>query len=256
MSKVVEPTCSTSICRPSRRARRRASRGADALRGIAVDRDAVGVVVSEAVTNAVLHAYRDREQPGQVHVSASLDDDGVEVSVADDGLGMRPRADSPGRRARHAADRRPRRPRRDHLEHPGDGVRIAARFAADGPRGPARPPLGRTSRGPRRTADRPPRRRLDGRRYSARAGAGRTSRAPRRWSARSPRCRRRSARRRGSRAASARAPARTRRSRGPTTVRWSPRGDDHQQRRRVRSTAGTCPARTPRTSRRCAACTR
>jgi anti-sigma regulatory factor (Ser/Thr protein kinase) len=68
----------------------------DALRGIAVDRDAVGVVVSEAVTNAVVHAYRDRERPGQVHVSANLEDDGVEVAVADDGIGLRPRADSPG----------------------------------------------------------------------------------------------------------------------------------------------------------------
>src|SRR4051812_33035070 len=35
----------------------------DALSGIAVDRDAIGVVVSEAVTNAVVHAYRDRPQP-------------------------------------------------------------------------------------------------------------------------------------------------------------------------------------------------
>ena len=43
-----------------------------------------------------MHAYRDRERPGEVHVSASLDDDGVEVAVADDGLGLRPRADSPG----------------------------------------------------------------------------------------------------------------------------------------------------------------
>jgi serine/threonine-protein kinase RsbW len=68
----------------------------DVLSGIAVDRDAVGVVVSEAVTNAVVHAYRDREHPGQVHVSASLDDDGVDISVADDGIGLRPRTDSPG----------------------------------------------------------------------------------------------------------------------------------------------------------------
>ena len=57
----------------------------DALTGIAVDRDAIGVVVSEAVTNAVLHAYRDRERPGEVHVSAQLHDEGVEVAVADDG---------------------------------------------------------------------------------------------------------------------------------------------------------------------------
>ena len=68
----------------------------EALRGIAVDRDAIGVVVSEAVANAVLHAYRDRERPGCVHVTAALDDEGVEVSVADDGLGLRPRTDSPG----------------------------------------------------------------------------------------------------------------------------------------------------------------
>src|SRR3954451_18665340 len=68
----------------------------DALRGTAVDRNAIGVVVTEAVTNAVVHAYRDRAQPGRVHVSASLDDEGVELAVDDDGLGMRPRVDSPG----------------------------------------------------------------------------------------------------------------------------------------------------------------
>jgi anti-sigma regulatory factor (Ser/Thr protein kinase) len=68
----------------------------EALRGIAVDRDAIGVVVSEAVTNAVLHAYRDRERPGDVHISASLDVEGVQISIADDGLGLRPRPDSPG----------------------------------------------------------------------------------------------------------------------------------------------------------------
>jgi anti-sigma regulatory factor (Ser/Thr protein kinase) len=67
-----------------------------ALTGIAVDRDAIGVVVSEAVTNAVLHAYRDRGTPGTVHVSADLHEEGVEVCVTDDGVGMRPRADSPG----------------------------------------------------------------------------------------------------------------------------------------------------------------
>src|SRR3954447_627829 len=68
----------------------------DALQGIAVDRDAVGVVVSEAVSNAVVHAYRNEDEAGRVHVAPSLDDDGVEVAVDDDGLGMRPREDSPG----------------------------------------------------------------------------------------------------------------------------------------------------------------
>jgi anti-sigma regulatory factor (Ser/Thr protein kinase) len=68
----------------------------DALKGIAVDRDAIGVVVSEAVTNAVVHAYRDRDRPGEVHVSAELHEQGVEIAVADEGLGLRPRPDSPG----------------------------------------------------------------------------------------------------------------------------------------------------------------
>ena len=47
------------------------------------------------MTNAVLHAYRDRERPGEVHVSARLHDEGVEVAVADDGLGLRPRPTRP-----------------------------------------------------------------------------------------------------------------------------------------------------------------
>jgi anti-sigma regulatory factor (Ser/Thr protein kinase) len=112
-----------------------------ALRGIAVDRDAVGVVVSEAVTNAVLHAYRDRDQPGSVHVSASLDDDGVQVAVDDDGLGMRSRVDSPGiglglPLMGDLADR---------LEvcSRGPGTRIAARFSLMGPAGPHGLPLAR-----------------------------------------------------------------------------------------------------------------
>ena len=92
MSKVVEATLLDVDLPAEPQSASRARRAVlDALSGIAVDRDAVGVVVSEAVTNAVLHAYRDREQPGQVHVSASLDDEGVEVAVADDGLGLRPR---------------------------------------------------------------------------------------------------------------------------------------------------------------------
>src|SRR3954470_371214 len=97
MSKVAEPTLLDvdlpAVPLSASRARRAVL---DALCGIAVDRDAVGVVVTEAVTNAVVHAYRDREQPGRVHVSASLDDEGVELAVDDDGLGMRARVDSPG----------------------------------------------------------------------------------------------------------------------------------------------------------------
>jgi anti-sigma regulatory factor (Ser/Thr protein kinase) len=113
----------------------------DALNGIAVDRDAVSVVVSEAVTNAVLHAYRDRQRPGRVHVSACLDDEGVEVAVEDDGLGMRPRVDSPG----VGLGLPLMGDLADCIEVTGrcPGTRVAARFALMGPAGPHGRPLAR-----------------------------------------------------------------------------------------------------------------
>src|SRR3954470_23297848 len=72
------------------------ARGAvmEALAGVAVDRDAVGVVVSEAVANAIMHAYRDQGEPGRVRVSMGLDGESLELAVSADGLGMRPRPDS------------------------------------------------------------------------------------------------------------------------------------------------------------------
>jgi anti-sigma regulatory factor (Ser/Thr protein kinase) len=57
---------------------------------------AMRLAVSEAVTNAVLHAYLDAPEPGGVHLRAGRDTDGIWVEVADDGRGMLPRADSPG----------------------------------------------------------------------------------------------------------------------------------------------------------------
>ena len=55
----------------------------------------IGVAVSEAVTNAVHHAYVDRD-PGAVRVRVELSEYEIEVVVEDDGTGMRPRPDSPG----------------------------------------------------------------------------------------------------------------------------------------------------------------
>jgi anti-sigma regulatory factor (Ser/Thr protein kinase) len=55
----------------------------------------VKLAVSEAVTNAVLHAYVGR-RPGAVRVAAWIDDGSLLVEVADDGDGMMPRLDSPG----------------------------------------------------------------------------------------------------------------------------------------------------------------
>jgi anti-sigma regulatory factor (Ser/Thr protein kinase) len=57
---------------------------------------AMRLAVSEAVTNAVLHAYLDVARPGGVHVRAGRDPQGLWVEVADDGRGMLPRPDSPG----------------------------------------------------------------------------------------------------------------------------------------------------------------
>jgi anti-sigma regulatory factor (Ser/Thr protein kinase) len=65
------------------------------LEGLDVDLWPVGLVVSEAVTNVVLHAYRDSE-PGSVRMEATVAEGVLTVLVADDGIGMSPRADSPG----------------------------------------------------------------------------------------------------------------------------------------------------------------
>jgi anti-sigma regulatory factor (Ser/Thr protein kinase) len=122
----------------------------NALKGMAVDRDAISVVVSEAVTNAVLHAYRDRERPGDVHVCARLECGGVEISISDDGLGLRPRPDSPGvgfgmPLIADLADRV-----EISYEHPG--TRIAAHFTLMGPAGPHGRALTSAGRAERQTA--------------------------------------------------------------------------------------------------------
>jgi anti-sigma regulatory factor (Ser/Thr protein kinase) len=77
------------------------------LRGAIADfLDSVGIgdplltsaklAVSEAVTNAVMHAYVDAPRPGAVSVDATFEGDALLVEVADEGSGMMPRLDSPG----------------------------------------------------------------------------------------------------------------------------------------------------------------
>ena len=56
----------------------------------------IGLAVSEAATNAVLHAYLEQGGPGPLLLSARLMDDTVHVVVRDHGRGMTPRPDSPG----------------------------------------------------------------------------------------------------------------------------------------------------------------
>jgi serine/threonine-protein kinase RsbW len=57
---------------------------------------AIAVCVSEAITNAVVHAYRDEDRPGRVEVEAELDSDALCVRIRDHGGGLQPRLDSPG----------------------------------------------------------------------------------------------------------------------------------------------------------------
>ena len=56
----------------------------------------VRLVISEAVTNVVMHAFGDRAEPGDVTVTASVTDRDLAIVVRDDGRGMSPRQDSPG----------------------------------------------------------------------------------------------------------------------------------------------------------------
>lgn len=63
----------------------------------AVDPKGIALAVSEAVTNAVIHAYVDEPQPGDVEIFAERHEgNGLEIQVCDDGRGMLPRSDSPG----------------------------------------------------------------------------------------------------------------------------------------------------------------
>ena len=56
----------------------------------------VALAVSEACTNVVMHAYREHERPGVLHVEASAREGVLEVVVSDEGGGLRAREDSPG----------------------------------------------------------------------------------------------------------------------------------------------------------------
>ena len=56
----------------------------------------LALCVTEAVTNAVVHAYRDAPSRGWVSVRADCGDERIRVTVRDEGTGLAPRLDSPG----------------------------------------------------------------------------------------------------------------------------------------------------------------
>jgi serine/threonine-protein kinase RsbW/stage II sporulation protein AB (anti-sigma F factor) len=70
----------------------------EALRMLGVDggrRTDIALALTEAVSNAVLHAYLD-SRPGPVYVAAGVSERRLCVTVSDCGRGMIPRTDSPG----------------------------------------------------------------------------------------------------------------------------------------------------------------
>ena len=261
MSKVVEATLLDVDLPAEPRSASRARRAVlDALSGIAVDRDAVGVVVSGG---------GDERRPARVSrpgaaraactSSASMDDDGVEVAVDDDGLGMRPRGDSPGvglglplmgdladrveitsrgpgtrdpRASSPDGRRRPARPRRWRATSPGAPN---GRPHASSPPKPAYA-VGVLPRAREQVLDEPVTRRAAGA-LEVRDVGVEVPAAEDLELLRLARPLERVDRQVAT-------PSGDRPRRRPSAAAW------------VRSTAGTCPARTPRTSRRCAACTR
>ena len=75
---------------------RRAVTGFAATAGIpAIRLDDVRLCVSEAVTNAVMHAFRDGQPDGTVNISAEFSPAALTVVVTDDGPGLPARSDSP-----------------------------------------------------------------------------------------------------------------------------------------------------------------
>jgi serine/threonine-protein kinase RsbW len=57
--------------------------------------DAVRLAVSEAVSNVIVHGYRERGN-GAFTVAIEWEGEHLRVTVRDEGCGMQPRMDSPG----------------------------------------------------------------------------------------------------------------------------------------------------------------
>jgi serine/threonine-protein kinase RsbW len=56
----------------------------------------IALAITEAATNAVVHAYRDLAEPGTVAIEAHASAEHVALVVRDEGSGLAPRVDSPG----------------------------------------------------------------------------------------------------------------------------------------------------------------
>jgi anti-sigma regulatory factor (Ser/Thr protein kinase)/PAS domain-containing protein len=96
----------------------------------------LALAVTEAVTNAVVHAFIGRE-PGSVRALIEAAPDELIVTVTDDGRGMQPRADSPGL-GLGLPTIASLTTAMDMHAPPGGGTVVTMTFAAPGVRGPAR----------------------------------------------------------------------------------------------------------------------
>src|SRR4051794_39839326 len=77
-------------------ARHRVRRAAQRAGATHAALSAIDLGVSEACTNAIVHAFRDGRDPGRLDVTVACEATTIEVAVCDDGMGMQPRTDSPG----------------------------------------------------------------------------------------------------------------------------------------------------------------
>lgn len=89
------------------------------------------LATSEAMSNAVVHAFVDREEPGTLIVTAAREGEEICVVVCDDGSGMRPRPDSPGLGVGLPLMTRTTRAL-NFRERPEGGTEVAMRFSLAG----------------------------------------------------------------------------------------------------------------------------
>ena len=68
---------------------------AELARRVGADEADVKIAVSEAVGNAVLHAYRGRDR-GAIRLSGAVERGKLRFAISDDGVGMSPNLGSPG----------------------------------------------------------------------------------------------------------------------------------------------------------------
>ena len=109
----------------ARQAVTRFARAHGAINGTVAD---MALAVSEAVTNAILHAYRDRPVVGELVVLGQRDGNELRILVCDTGDGVSPRVDSPGLGLGLAIIGRLARSM-EVRERPGGGAEICMRFA-------------------------------------------------------------------------------------------------------------------------------